>query len=411
MIEDDSGHCDLFTVARSILVREKALGFAGPDPYDGLNSRLLRPPFSRSRTVRLAVIQAVKRSPFNLRRILLIPPGLNPKGLALILSGLCDLPGADSDPSSIPFLQDTLIKATRRSDGSPLFPEILEGPGIDGLSVPADAEVGWGYDFPWQGKAFFQPAGFPTVVCTSFVIDSLCDSGSMLAEDLLGASERFVTHSLRRYECDDGVCYSYSPTDGTRVYNASLFAAKILARSCSVCGGDTAALESEASAIADFVVSRQSVDGSWVYGEANYWQWVDNLHTGFILETLMHLRERLGRTDWDEAISRGLEFYSGKLFMADGTALYYPGRPFPADPHCFAQGALTWIAAGRNGFKVHVEPERIVHRAVDLLWDGRNSGFRLIRFRHDPSRTVYSRWSQAWMFRAIAALLKAGRKS
>ncbi len=392
----------LESIARSIWSRERALGFAGPDPYDGLNSRLLGPALSKSRILRLALIQAVKRCPFDPRRILAIPPGTNPKGLALFLSGLTDFPGIDPSGEEAGMLQDVLVHEASRPDGTPLLPARACGE----PTLPADAEAGWGYDFPWQGRAFFQPAGFPTVVCTSFVVDALCDSGSAQADALLGASVRFVRGSLDRFECADGVCYSYSPRDASRVYNASLFAAKILARGHAA--GISGGLDDEAAAAADFVVSRQSPSGAWVYGEASHWGWVDNLHTGFVLETLVFLREVLGRADWDDSIRRGLEFYAAELFDSSGAALYGPGRRFPVDPHSFAQGVLTWLAARRSGFPVLVEPGRIADRAVELLWDAKRGGFRMIRFRGDPSRTIYARWSQAWMFRALAALLKEG---
>jgi hypothetical protein len=399
------GRDRLESIARSIWSRERALGFAGPDPYDGLNSRLLGPALSKSRILRLALIQAVKRCPFDPRRILMIPPGTNPKGLALFLSGLTDFPGIDPSGDGAGILQDVLVHEASRPDGSPLFPPCACG----SPSLQADAEAGWGYDFPWQGRAFFQPAGFPTVVCTSFVVDSLCESGCAQADALLEASVRFVRNSLDRYECGDGVCFSYSPRDASRVYNASLFAAKILARGHAA--GMGGGLDAESAAAADFVVSRQSPDGSWVYGEAPHWQWVDNLHTGFVLETLMFLGRTLGRDGWDDAIRRGLAYYAENLFNRDGTALYHPGGRFPVDPHSYAQGILTWLAAARNGFELHVDPESIARRAVELLWDGRRRGFRMIRFRGDTSRTIYARWSQAWMFRALAALLKEDGRS
>ena len=395
----------LESIARSAWSRERALGFAGPDPYDGLNSRLLSPALSRSRVLRLALIQAVKRCPFDPRRLLLIPPGVNPKGLSLFLSGLADFPAIDPSGVEAGILQDALIRRASSADGTPLFT-----PGACGESaLPADAQAGWGYDFPWQGRAFFQPDGFPTVVCTSFVVDSLCDSGAAGAGEFFEASVRFVRKSLGRFECPDGVCFSYSPRDASRVYNASLFAAKILARghAAGIGGG----LDAEVSRVADFVISRQSPDGSWPYGEAHHWQWVDGLHTGFVLETLMFLGRTLGRDDWDESIRRGLGFYAGNLFASDGTALYHPGSGYPVDPHSYAQGILTWLAAGRNGFEVLVDPSLIADRAVELLWDDRRRGFRIRRSRFDDSRTIYSRWSQAWMFRALAALLKEGGRS
>jgi hypothetical protein len=66
--------------------------WAGYDPYDALNSRLFaRTPFSRSRICRIAVTQAMKRLPINLRPLLLISKEQNPKALALFLMALLKL--------------------------------------------------------------------------------------------------------------------------------------------------------------------------------------------------------------------------------------------------------------------------------------------------------------------------------
>ncbi len=391
---------DARRIALEILSRERAPGFRGPDPYDALSSRLLAPLVNRSRLIRLVLTQAVKRCPFDPRRILAIPPGRNPKALALFLSGLSDMPG--EDPAGAALLESLLLSSASRPDGSP-----VARPGSEGLpgAFPEGIEAGWGYDFPWQGRAFYQPSGFPTVVCTSFVVDALAAARSESYGAALGAAVRFVLDSLERHECDEGVCFSYSPRDGSRVYNASLFAAKLLAR------GHEAGLDGElgdqASRAADYVVSRQSPDGSWAYGEAPHWRWVDGLHTGFVLETLVFLGDSLGSNRWDEAIGKGLRFYASELFGPDGTALYHPGRRYPVDPHTYAQGVLTWLAAGRAGFDVEVDPAAIAGRAVDLLWDGRRKGFLIRRSRFDASRTIHARWAQAWMFRALAALSRA----
>src|SRR4051812_4534904 len=61
-----------------------ARGFAGYDPFDALNSRiLLRTPLRNHRLARLALTQLVKRSPVNLRPLLAVDAGVNPKAIAL----------------------------------------------------------------------------------------------------------------------------------------------------------------------------------------------------------------------------------------------------------------------------------------------------------------------------------------
>ena len=67
--------------------------YKGWDPYDGLNSKVFRalPYFKNSPLWRLVVIQGFKRSPINLRRLLLVPKDYNAKGIGLFLQGYCNL--------------------------------------------------------------------------------------------------------------------------------------------------------------------------------------------------------------------------------------------------------------------------------------------------------------------------------
>ena len=64
----------------------EAEDFKGWDPYDGLNSTLIKfCPFRHSNFFRLAWIQAFKKCPINLRPLFLVKKDYNPKGLALFL--------------------------------------------------------------------------------------------------------------------------------------------------------------------------------------------------------------------------------------------------------------------------------------------------------------------------------------
>ena len=63
-------------------------GWAGYDPYDGLNSPLVKALTLNSKPLRIAATQLIKRSPVNVRPLLGIRKGLNPKGLALAARAL-----------------------------------------------------------------------------------------------------------------------------------------------------------------------------------------------------------------------------------------------------------------------------------------------------------------------------------
>jgi len=58
----------------------RANDWAGYDPYDALNSKALKAlPFLNFRLSRLVLTQALKRSPINMRRLMLIPKTQNRK--------------------------------------------------------------------------------------------------------------------------------------------------------------------------------------------------------------------------------------------------------------------------------------------------------------------------------------------
>ena len=60
--------------------------FKGWDPYDGLESKFFKKlPFSNNSYFRIGWTQFIKRSPINIRKIVKIDKGYNPKSLAYIV--------------------------------------------------------------------------------------------------------------------------------------------------------------------------------------------------------------------------------------------------------------------------------------------------------------------------------------
>jgi hypothetical protein len=128
----------------------RARDYAGHDPFDGLNSRVFQATLlKRSRVARLAWTQAFKRAPVSLRAPARVPVGRNAKGTALFaLAALARFraTGEDAPEREARELLDALLAAR------------LEG----------GSGVAWGYNFDWQGRAFFAPRGTPTIVPTAF---------------------------------------------------------------------------------------------------------------------------------------------------------------------------------------------------------------------------------------------------
>ena len=396
---------DFRTIAESVLEWAAERDFKGYDPYDGLNSKLLKPLTKHSRLIRLLVIQAVKKCPFNPRKLLLIPPGLNPKGLALFLSGLGLCPELN-EHGYTEKLQQMILSLASKPDGSPAFSNNREiRTDISTKAVEDSGTFGWGYNFPWQGRAFYQPAWYPTVVCSSFVLDAFRDSGSEYYPLIARKLAEFTIDSLNVYEDDTGICFSYSPRDNSRVYNASLFAAKILASAANFDNANEKRYKQLAEKACDYVVSRQNEDGSWVYGEADHWQWIDNLHTGFVLETLNFISRELGTDRFNDSIAKGLPFYRNNLFEDDWTARYLANKKYPLDPHSYAQAAITFLELEQYTSDAKQIAEDILYKAMQDLWDRERTGFIFRKYKAYKNRMIYLRWNQGWMFKAVCRYL------
>jgi len=366
--------------------------YEGHDPFDGLNSRLFQStPLKRSRVARLAWTQIIKRSPFNFRRVLGISAGKNPKGTALFalaaLSRFRKGRTRESEAEARTFIKDLL--AAR----------------IDGFSGDC-----WGYNFDWQGRAFFAPQGTPMIVPTAFAARALLEASQAFNDESYlqiarSACDFILIDVNRTNDTKDEICWSYSPLDRTHVFNASLLAAETLA-SVSALTGEKPLCEL-AERGARYVVRRQRDDGSWAYGGENFQSWADNFHTAFILTSLSRIMRTSGmaHAEFYEATKRGYEFWKKNFFLSDGWPKYYPDRLYPADAHSAGAAIVSLLEMQEIDDDAEALAQRIALWATQRLQD--QSGFFYYQLRRLYTvRTPYMRWSQAWMMYAFARLLE-----
>jgi len=357
----------------------EARAFSGFDPYDALTSPLLGALHRVfGRPAGIVATQLLRRSPIDARKLLGIRPASNAKALGLFLSA---------------------AGRTGREHAARALANQLRAMVPPGWGVPC-----WGYPFPWQARAFYLPAGTPTVVATSFVGEGFIDAYERLRdprdlETALGAC-RFVLEKLQRTEDATGVCLSYSPLDRSAVYNASVLGARLLVRA-GVASGRSDLIDAARPLVA-YVLARQHEDGSWSYGEASFHRWIDSFHTGFVLGALDVFARAAGDAAARSAVDRGARFYVERFFGPEGEPYYYSDHPYPYDVHSAAQAAITLTQLGERA-----TASRVGRFLIERMLEPDGRFIYQIRRTHRV-RIAYMRWSQAWGVRGLAALVEAG---
>ena len=370
----------------------RARDFAGHDPFDALNSRIFQAtPFARSETARFVWTQLVKRSPLNLRRLAGVPAQKNAKGTALFtLAALANY---------------RRLKTTKaEKEARDLLDELI------GLKISGYSGAAWGYSFDWQSRHFFAPRGTPMIVPTAFAACALLQAADTFGDEryweIARSSCEFILHDLKRtVETEDEVCFSYSPIDHTYVFNASLLAAETLASVGAVTGeNDFCELATRA---ARYVVKRQRGDGAWAYGAAANQAWVDNFHTGYVLQSLSRIMKSCPAAagQFADALERGYKFWRERFFLADGWPKYYDDALYPADTHTAAAAIVTLLELRPLDCGALSLAEKIAVWLLNNMRD--NSGsFYYQRKRFYTVRMPFMRWSQAWTTYALARLLE-----
>lgn len=329
----------------------------------------------------------MKRSPVNIRPLLLIPNTHNPKALALFLMSFIKLSrlGFFAQKDLIAKMIDKLI-AHRSQDSSYWC---------------------WGYSFPWQTRTIIVPRGSPNLVCTVFVANALLDAHELNREDdclkmAISAAE-YVLNELywTKDNATSGFAYPL-PSLRIPVHNANFLGAALLCRIYKQ-SGEKRFLE-PALTVARYSVSKQNGDGSWDYGESSTQCWVDNFHTGYNLCALRSISQYAETSEFDSHIRRGFEFYLDHFFRDDGAPKYFHNRTFPIDIHNVAQSIITLLTfkdLDENNVSLAF---KVLRWALTHMWDERGY-FYYQALPVGTNRISYMRWSQAWMLVALSSLL------
>lgn len=351
--------------------------FAGYEPFDLLNSPLLAGRWARKPLPAVLITQFGKRfAGVRIRQALRVPPSRNPKALGLCLAAYSDLARAGYQVSAqIAWLKGELIR----------------------LRSANEVEYCWGYDWDYvslRGSRLraFAPNAIASYFCGTAMLRLHEATGDPEALEIAQSVGRFFAIRLNRsLESVDELCFSYTPDDRTVIYNSSALVGSFLAR---MGGQENLALARKSMA---FLVRAQLPDGGWYYGALRRQRWIDGFHTSYNVCALLDYQTATGDPEFEAAMRRGDHYYRSTFFTEEGAPRYFHNRTYPIDIHSCSQAILH---LGLFGDAVKIFDWTMKHMAAP---DG---SFYYQRNRWWVNRTPYMRWGQAWMLRALTALLQ-----
>lgn len=364
--------------------------FFGYDPYDTLNSPFNFKWFGKWGPA--IAIQIQKRNPVNIRPLLGIKKGINPKGMGLMLKAY-----------------SRLYRKTGNSDFLEKAHQVfawLNTHYSKGFSGKC-----WGYDFDWANPDGNLPAYTPSVVVTSFVVDGMFEYfkafGSTDAKTAICSAAEYIRKDIPVSEFAQGISFAYTHLSKGCCYNASLLAAEVLAKADDV---SNKPMNSEnISRAVDLVLSKQKDDGAWWYSynpDTGKERKQIDFHQGFVLVSLHHLNRLMEkpRSDVLAAIAKGLAFYKEHQFLSNGRSLWRLPKKWPVDIHNQSQGIITFAKLADYHPDYLPFAKTIASWTISQMQD--KAGY--FYFRKYPlfmNKIPYIRWSQAWMMLALSGVL------
>jgi len=363
--------------------------YRGYDTFDGLSAKFLRPLTFETKYLRIVLQQGVRRFPLNLRPLLGISKARSTKGMGFLAKGFIRLHEASGD-------------AAWRDKAELALNWLIEN------QSAGYAGACWGNHFDYQSRDGYVGKGIPSVVWTAHIGHAFLDAYDHFHKnEFLQVAVSSCQHILRDLGSvaeGEALCINYFPISKHQIHNANTLGASLLARTYSYTKDES--YRSLAQKAMQYTANHQRSNGSWYYGEAANVHWVDNFHTGYVLDCFKYYGTATGDHQFDERLNTGYHFWKNTFFLADGTPRYYDHKTLPIDIQCSSQAIDTLI------FFHDRDPEslplalNVAKWTIDNMQD--RTGYFYYR-RYSPwlvNKTPTLHWGQATMLCALAGLYK-----
>lgn len=368
--------------------------YKGYSLYDSHNSFI---PFEKfGRSISFYYNQIIKRSPINIRPLIGVKKGINPKGYGLLLNSYSKI-------KSLNILNDQLIDSLNHK----FFNWLVENysKGYSGYC--------WGYNYDWpQKNGEIIPAYTPSGIVTGFncrgILSYFNAYQYVKAKAVISGSASFILNDLHLSKTKYGLCFSYTPMKKDLTINANLLAAEVLAYDDYL--HNKKEHRELILGVLDFTKNLQNEDGSWYYShniETFAPKKQIDFHQGYVLETMDIILKLCSIKDdvYEKCITRGLEFYYKKQFSPKGTCYWRFPFKWPVDIHNQSQGIITFSRFSEKDEKYLHFAKKITDWTIKNMQESKGN-FYYQKWPLLTNKVNYMRWNQAWMLLALTTLLE-----
>jgi hypothetical protein len=278
---------------------------------------------------------------------------------------------------------------------------------------PGFEEYCWGYPYDWVTRNGTIKSQTPLITSTPYAYEAFLQiyglEGREEWKETLESIARHAFHDIKDFPISrEASSCSYTPFDTGGVINAAAYRAFLLTSASQVFSNDSYFKVAERNL--RFVLENQNPDGSWFYAMDGVRDFVDHYHTCFVMKALAKIHALTGDAATLKALGKGVGYYLGNLFDADGLP-----KPFSRAPRLTVYKRELYDCAEcinlclllRNQFPLLGETfERVVGHVLQS-WVNRDGSFRSRKLHFGWDNVPMHRWGQAQMFRSLASYVFA----
>lgn len=267
----------------------------------------------------------------------------------------------------------------------------------------------WGYPYDWVTMRGTIKEGTPLITTVPYSYEAFKHvyqiDGDKKWPPIMQSIAQHALQDYKDFETSRtaSTCsYTPNPLDSVGVINANAYRAFVLTSAALDFSEEKYRKVAERNL--NFVLESQNPDGSWYYANDGKRDFVDHIHTCFVLKALAKIEQLTGDPKCTKAIERGVGYYVANLFDKRGLP-----KPFSRPPRLtvyrrelYDYAECLNLATLLHGCFPPLDELRAT--ALDEIlaaWQKPDGSFRSRQLLLSWDNTPMHRWAQSQMFRSL----------